>query len=317
MQLTTPIASIVIPTFNGRKKILQCLTQITQQLICGLEVIVVVDGSNDGTTEAIRELFPSNPYLSVIETPNQGRSVSRNIGARVAKGQILIFLDDDIEIGPHFVSRHIEIHASHPSAWVTGLVTQKVIDVAHKDFLLFRRTLESRSDNIMPQPVDLLDVDSFSTQQLSVRKDDFIAVGGFSSALRDTEDFELSVRVKDAGYSIILDRRNEVYHCDFAEIGTFIDRQVQYRTARLNLANLNPVLATRYPGIFKPKIKNSPIYLLIRRFFIYNCFWNVFVKNKLRRLIPRRILFLIFDLIISSTVISRMQQTELKATLKY
>ena len=81
----------------------------TQEQVDGYEVIVVVDGSTDGTTEALRQLTTSFP-LTVLEQPNRGRAAAVNHGAKVARGELLLILDDDMEADPRLLAEHDRSH---------------------------------------------------------------------------------------------------------------------------------------------------------------------------------------------------------------
>ena len=72
------------------------------------EVVVVVDGSQDGSFEALKELDVSFP-LSVFEQSNQGAARARNHGAAATRGEILLFLDDDMEAHPGFFMNMIDL----------------------------------------------------------------------------------------------------------------------------------------------------------------------------------------------------------------
>ena len=74
-------------------------------------MIVVVDGSDDGTAAAVRRLRPRFP-LMVVEQANAGPAAARNRGVREASGQIVVFLDDDMDADPHLLAEHDRFHHS-------------------------------------------------------------------------------------------------------------------------------------------------------------------------------------------------------------
>src|SRR4051794_34409703 len=83
-----------------------------------IEIIVVVDGSTDGTAAALTQLDCAFP-IRVIEQDNRGLAAARNRGATVATGEILLFLDDDMICGPDLVQQHARFHGEGADA-VTG-----------------------------------------------------------------------------------------------------------------------------------------------------------------------------------------------------
>jgi peptidoglycan/xylan/chitin deacetylase (PgdA/CDA1 family)/GT2 family glycosyltransferase len=108
---SNPEISAVIATYNRREILLRSLqTLFAQDLAPELyEVVVVVDGSTDGTAEALRELHPRCGWR-VLERPNGGISPARNDGIRIARGQIILILDDDIFCEPDVLRQHIAAH---------------------------------------------------------------------------------------------------------------------------------------------------------------------------------------------------------------
>ncbi len=106
--------SIIIPTFNSKETLLGTLLSINTQNLTKkekdlLEVIVVDDGSTDGTNNGINEL-KCNFELKYIKQNHIGRGNARNIGVTVSQGEIIIFLDSDIIIDENFVREHILRH---------------------------------------------------------------------------------------------------------------------------------------------------------------------------------------------------------------
>lgn len=84
-------------------------TLARQEFDGSFEVIVVVDGSRDGSAQSLRELGTPFP-LTVLEQPNQGAASARNRGATAARGEILLFLDDDMEAHPRLLDEHDRSH---------------------------------------------------------------------------------------------------------------------------------------------------------------------------------------------------------------
>jgi glycosyltransferase involved in cell wall biosynthesis len=107
------VLSLIVPTFNKLPRLRLCLTSLEAQTLPhdAFEVIVVVDGSTDGTLEFLRSLRPTYE-LRVIAGPNGGRSVARNRGASAARSELLAFADDDVLLGPRFLEAHHARHAS-------------------------------------------------------------------------------------------------------------------------------------------------------------------------------------------------------------
>jgi len=88
-------ASIIIPSYNRRHDLLECLGSLDPELLSrhNVEVIVVDDASSDDTVAAVRRSYPQVRILS--NTENRGPAFSRNTAARAARGRLLLFLDSD------------------------------------------------------------------------------------------------------------------------------------------------------------------------------------------------------------------------------
>lgn len=99
--------SVIIATYNRCKLLARTLPALlTQQFPSEeYEVIVVVDGSTDGTSEFLHS-FSGHGNLHVVEQANRGQAAAINTGIRVARGDLLLFLDDDILCGPTLVAEH-------------------------------------------------------------------------------------------------------------------------------------------------------------------------------------------------------------------
>lgn len=304
MSPLTMKTSIVIATYNGAHRIGVLLRSIIPLLSDERELIIVDDGSQDEAHEAIQSIIAGCANAHLHRIVNSGRSTARNFGAKMASGEYIIFIDDDVEIPVDFLDRHESIKRELPDSWVTGTIRQKIEDVPHADFLIFRRALDYEQKGIVQNNLDLIDVDSFSTAQLCVRSDIFHEFHGFNEALRDCEDFELSVRVCDAGYKILHDTKNVVFHRDFSTFDQFIKRQMEYKKGRNILSKLNPKLAERFPDLFEGEVKiKSGLKLKIRKLMNYNFFWSWFFKSNLRFIFTQNVLNMAYDLVMSSTLL--------------
>jgi GT2 family glycosyltransferase len=114
--------SVVIPTYQRRNILARTLpTVLGQELpIHQYEVIVVVDGSTDGTIEFLRSIDTPRCALRVIEQLNGGQASARNTGLRAAKGEIVLFLDDDLLSGPTLLREHLHAHEKAGNWVISG-----------------------------------------------------------------------------------------------------------------------------------------------------------------------------------------------------
>lgn len=116
-------ASIVIPTFNKRYRLELMLESLKYQTakLCDYEVIIVDDGSQDGTCELVRG-YKQQYRIEYIYQDNAGRSHARNTGIRAAESEMIIFCDDDVILDREFVSAHIESHSADSNSIVHGII---------------------------------------------------------------------------------------------------------------------------------------------------------------------------------------------------
>ncbi|MDO8638491.1 MAG: glycosyltransferase family 2 protein [Candidatus Daviesbacteria bacterium] len=95
--------SVVIPAFNEERSISDCLESLEKQILKDLEIIVVDDGSTDKTREIVAQ-FP----VKLLEQSHLGPGQARNLGAKKAEGEILVFVDADMTFDKKFVEKLIE-----------------------------------------------------------------------------------------------------------------------------------------------------------------------------------------------------------------
>ena len=112
-----PEVSIVLPTFNRVDVIGRAVASVLKQSFPDWELLVVDDGSTDGTRARLEGL---DPRLRYIEQPNQGVYVARNTGLKAARGRFITFLDSDDEWLPHFLALTTAYLRAHPDRhWVS------------------------------------------------------------------------------------------------------------------------------------------------------------------------------------------------------
>lgn len=100
-----PLISVIVPVYNGERYLKNCIESIEAQSYEPLEIIVINDGSTDGTAEVCEKLAQSYENLSFITTEDLGVSASRNHGIALAKGELLTFVDADDRIHPQMIRR--------------------------------------------------------------------------------------------------------------------------------------------------------------------------------------------------------------------
>jgi glycosyltransferase involved in cell wall biosynthesis len=108
-----PDVSVVIPTFNRRRFLPSAIASARAQTLTDIEIIVVDDGSTDGTAGITAALAASDPRMRVVRQDNRGPSAARNVGLACATAQWVAFLDDDDLWHPDFLSQMLAFVEQH------------------------------------------------------------------------------------------------------------------------------------------------------------------------------------------------------------
>jgi len=193
--------SVVVPTYNRRDVLLsRTLPAIFGQEFPAdeYEVIVVDDGSTDGTSERLRGLKPKCA-LRVLEQPHRGPSAARNAGLQAARSDLVLFLDDDIVCGPDLLKQHVAAHAGpepvvvHGSIFLAPGTPASILRYANESW--YRRyydRLDSQAGLKWPKEVYLISNSSLPRATL-------LACGGFDEGMPAKEDYELGLRLWKMG----------------------------------------------------------------------------------------------------------------------
>ena len=154
------IASIVIPTYNGALKIPSLLNALASQTCKDFEVLVVIDGSTDNTYEIVSGHLSDFQHARIIQQPNKGRAATRNKGAREATGEIVIFLDDDVEPLNNLVELHVQHHQTTDNSILVGQLFMDIRDNKN-DFFDYRYFIEQKWDACFPKELKIVSFDHF------------------------------------------------------------------------------------------------------------------------------------------------------------
>lgn len=192
--------SVVIPTHQRRDLVVRNVSALAGQTERDFEVLVVVDGSVDGTAAALQALDTPFP-LTVLEQPNSGAAAARNAGAAAASGELLLFLDDDMEADPAMLAEHDRSHRGGADLVLGDLPLhpdspRNVLSDGVEAWAERRRERLSGAPEV--PLADLL------TGQMSIERELFERLGGFDAAFtRDGsfggEDVDFGYRVLEAG----------------------------------------------------------------------------------------------------------------------
>lgn len=197
--------SVLIVTWNRKDDILETIRSIYEQKYSDFEIIVVDNGSTDGTVHAIRQIYPK---VRIVEhDQNIGVSRGRNSGIVVAKGDVILCLDSDAHPAADTLSTIVSKFQSEPEI---GVINSKIIDPGTKKIGTAGWVYSEKVKNY--QDSEFLSY-SFSEGGAAIRREVFEKAGLFWERLFfGGEGTELSLRVLDAGYKILYYPASLVYH---------------------------------------------------------------------------------------------------------
>lgn len=178
--------SVVIPTYNRRGLLGRALASVLAQTHAPDEVIVVDDGSDDGTAAWLGRDWPS---VACVVQENRGVSAARNCGVAAAHGEWIAFLDSDDEWHPEKLERQLDALARQPDC---PLCHTNEIWIRNGRRVNPRRRHEKRGGRIFAHCLPLCVI---SPSAAVIRRDILLAFGGFDEALPACEDYDLWLRL--------------------------------------------------------------------------------------------------------------------------
>ena len=189
----TPFVSIIIPAFEEEHTIGRTIDALLQLDYPEYEIIVVNDGSQDGTAEAIRQYLPTNVVRLVDKAINEGKAMALNDALPVCRGEILLFLDSDIIAMPDI----LRVMVPHFAAPRTGIVTGNPRVGNRGSLLRDLQTLEFTSIISVQRRAQRIwgRILTASGAVMAVRRTALLSVGGFSPEMA-TEDIDMTWKLQ-------------------------------------------------------------------------------------------------------------------------
>ena len=191
--------SVVIPTYNRKVSLIRTLAALARQTmpVDEFEAVVISDGATDGTIDAVRDL--SLPYhFRILEQHNQGPSVARNHGARIASAPLLVYVDDDIEPVPAFLEEHCSGHEGVDNLVMIGPQSGPMKEPMSHWIAWEHRMLQRQYANFVTG-VWKAGPNNLYSGNFSVHRQHLLDVGGFNEKFTRQEDVELGFRLAQHG----------------------------------------------------------------------------------------------------------------------
>jgi glycosyltransferase involved in cell wall biosynthesis len=208
----SPSISVVVPTYNRRERLHRVLTALAHQDFDEpFEVIVVSDGSTDGTDEYLANGEAPLP-VRVASQPNRGPGAARNRGVELASGDLVVFVDDDVVATPSLLRMHVEAHRRlGPAVVIIGPMLTPPDHSMSPWIRWEQRMLEKQYAAMNAGEYDATPR-QFYTGNASVRVEHVRRAGGFDATFRRAEDVELAYRLDAAGLTFHFEPTAVGYH---------------------------------------------------------------------------------------------------------
>ncbi|SEG41180.1 glycosyltransferase family 2 protein [Vibrio hangzhouensis] len=210
ISLQQPFISIIIPNYNCLDFLPACLNSIDEQVGVEKEVIIIDDGSTDGSLEYIQELMNTRTDLILVRGHRVGPGAARNLGVEVATGDYLAFLDADDTWTADKLSKQVRFMAQHPEVSLSFTnyehinSAQELIIPCFDYWPEFQQYVKNREDNGEYQR--LIDATSIlfkenivGTSSVMCRRDAYLDVGGFDTTLPSASDWDLWLKLSEVG----------------------------------------------------------------------------------------------------------------------
>jgi len=214
--------SVIIPTYNNIKLTKKCLEALSTTH--DIETIVVDNASTDNTRKFLKQLKDIN---LILNKENLGFSKANNIGAGEAKGDILVFLNNDTEVQKGWLEVILEIFKKEKNVGAVGvklLFPDKTIQHAGLAFYPDRipRHLYYQSKKDASYANKTREFQAVTAACVAIPKKVFFEVGGFDEAyINGLEDVDLCLKIKEKGYRIFYQPKSVVVHHESVSPGRF------------------------------------------------------------------------------------------------
>jgi len=254
------LISVVIPTYNRLPILIKCLNALENQFFIenphNYEILIVDDGSTDGTTDWLKNNIDIFPHLRLLQQSHGGPAMGRNLGVNNSKGDLIVFIDSDLIVDKFFLSNHVD---SLTSAW------KKLGN--RKCFTYGSVINTSNFDNPNSESFKLQDLSwaYFATGNVAIDKKVLEISGLFDTSfqLYGWEDLELGERLRNMGVKLIKCPKAIGYHWHPALALDQIPHLIQIEKER---AKMGLVFYQKHPT-FRVKF-------IIQFTFFHLCLWE-------------------------------------------
>lgn len=233
--------SVVTPTYNRRPILEKCLRALERQRLAqenDYEIVLVDDGSTDGTVEWLQQQAAEFPHLRLLCQDHQGPAAARNLGVNQAVGDTIVFVDDDVLVTEHFLQAHADVLQQGQQLATTHndkTDTACTQDVIPRLFSYGRLISTCNFDHPTAEPYKLTDFSAayFDTANVAIARTWLEQAGLFDTRFKlyGWEDLELGVRLKQLGLKLVKAPAAVGYHWhppfSLDQMPQLIDKEIQ------------------------------------------------------------------------------------------
>jgi len=204
-----PLVSIIIVNYNGKYHLEKCLASLMKINYKNYEIILVDNNSTDTSVEYVKNTYPAITIIKLND--NYGFAEPNNIGAKNAKGDLLLFLNNDTEVNPNFINEMVNVLQKDSEIAICQSLLLKPngqVDSSGDFIDTLGRTFSSKD-----KASEVKKILSARGASMMIRKESFWDLGGFDKKFfASYEDVDLGWRAWLWGYKIVLVPNSIVYH---------------------------------------------------------------------------------------------------------
>ncbi len=213
MEPSGRLVSVVVPSFNRRDHLEGFITPILADPKTG-EVIVVVDGSTDGSIEFLTEWSLRQDRIRAVFQENSGPAVARQRGVEAARCDVVLLLDDDVRVEPGLVTAHLNWHSDESNRLVLGYMPTHVPvprRPGQASTIMYAEDYENTCRLYEMSPADIYK--NLWAGNISMKRSDALRIGlRADGVLSYHEDLRFGIRCQLAGLEAVFDRSLLSWH---------------------------------------------------------------------------------------------------------
>lgn len=253
--MRNPKASVVVCTYNGEDKIKSLLDSLKKQTYKNLEIIIVDDGSTDGTVKIVKKY----PFRLIRHKKNRGLADSRNAGVKNSRGDIILFTDDDCVADKGWVKEIVKCYQKKTSInSVGGRIETYSMDTLFEKYEYYAKHpiyahsisygSGGRIKNYLKRMFgikknklkDGQKISSVMGLNSSYKKKMILKVGGHQPGLRRGVDWDLTTKLKRIGFNAVYCDKAIIYHKHRIGFKSFVKHMFAYGKAYPKICKIHP-----------------------------------------------------------------------------